>query len=118
MHCWYEGRQIEALLKERVRCPADLGMLCFGCFKSSWEHGIQYNSVHLNLMNLHNQITSFSFVSLSHLGKSSDPIALAVCESEAFQLSSNLGVAAGYMHKSAEICSSSCNLVKPQQPAP
>jgi len=50
--------------------------------------------------------------------KSSDPIALAVCESEAFQLSSNLGVAAGYMHKSAEICSSSCNLVKPQQPAP
>lgn len=51
-------------------------------------------------------------------GKSSDPIALAVCESEAFQLSSNLGVAAGYMHRSADICASSCNLVKPQQPAP
>eukprot|EP00913_Durusdinium_trenchii_P026130 g24513.t1 len=35
--------------------------------------------------------------------QSSDPIALAVCESEAFTLCSKLGVAAGYMHKSGEL---------------
>lgn len=48
--------------------------------------------------------------------QSSDPIALAVCESEAFTLCSKLGVAAGYMHKSGEVCGSSCALAKPQKP--
>lgn len=46
--------------------------------------------------------------------KSTDPIGLAVCESEAFTLSNKLSVAAGYMKRSAEVCSSSCNLAKPQ----
>lgn len=79
------------------------------CYGRDWSCAESMASASHDLLQAYN-----SLVVLGDSCKSSDPIALAVCESEAFQLSSNLGVAAGYIWKSADVCASSCNLAKPQ----
>mmetsp|Transcript_10707 Transcript_10707/g.13332 ORF Transcript_10707/g.13332 Transcript_10707/m.13332 type:complete len:360 (+) Transcript_10707:3-1082(+) len=78
------------------------------CYGRDWSCAESMASGTHNLLQAYN-----SLVVLGDSCKSSDPIALAVCESEAFQLSSSLGVAAWDMHRSSEICASSCNLAKP-----
>ncbi|CAJ1438763.1 unnamed protein product [Effrenium voratum] len=78
------------------------------CYQSSWVCADESSAAGYKLLKAY-----ISTIVVKDSCRSSDPIALAVCESESFKLVSTLGVAAGHMRKATRQCGSSCGSKAP-----